>query len=276
MLGDNDAPSEGHAVLSPGPSDGAAPTTPRRSPRKAAEAERAAKEMKALKEEMKALAKLPWCGQAEKLGPSEAEILTHYEHRVVEEPKLIKGELVMHPIIKYHIKYEAAGAGAKERTMSMRGLNATRMGEALLSSEKTPINVKEAVARKMRSSAAKAFMSELESKRRAETAAMANMNELDMARKRMKPDGSAHAKEEERKGVMDRYVAKDPPMPPELFGLCLHYMSVFFIMCRIPFFVSTNTYFLRFLWSLRPAFVKKLPSASEVSSSSSAAVLLYA
>lgn len=146
--------------------------------------------------------------------------------------------------------------------MSIKGLNATRLGESLLKLECVPLDVKESVARKMRSSAAKKFTAELDSKRRAQE--VPDSSELLTKRKSAKIDGSAAAKEEVRRDTLSKFIARDAGMPKELFDVALYYMSVFFIMCRIPFVVAASVYFKRFLWSLRPSFVKLLPSQASL------------
>lgn len=55
-----------------------------------------------------------------------------------------------------------------------------------------------------------------------------------------------------------KYVATDAAMPDEWFKLCCYYLAIFFYMCRISFHVVTNPHFLRFLWSVRPNFGKKI------------------
>lgn len=243
---------EGEPSRAPSPS-----RTPRRSPRRSDDAAKQAakEELKKLHDDMEALGKLPWCGQAEKLGATEKIILSYYEHRIVFENKMKDGNFWREPQIKYRSKYEAA---SKERAMSMKGLNATRLGESLLKLDSTPHEVKEAVARKMRSKLAKDYIANLETKRRAETAP--ESSELLVKRKASKTDGLASAKEGERQETLTKYVARDASMPSELFNLCMYYMSSFFIMCRIPFMVAESRYFLRFLKALRPTFVKQLPS----------------
>lgn len=142
--------------------------------------------------------------------------------------------------------------------MSYKGLNATRLGEALLKSESTPDNIKEKVGRKMRSSFAKEFIGKLDlAKRR--TSVSTESSELLQKQKACKVDGHASAKADERDESLEKYIVRDPPMPTELYDMCLYFMSVFFIMCRIPFVVAGNSYFLKFLKALRPNFVKRLP-----------------
>lgn len=229
----------------------------RRSPRKSPEAAaRAAKELESMQQEMMALGKLPWCGQADKLGATEKEIISHYEHFIVFEDKLKHGRLYKEPYIIYRTQYEPVG---KQRKMSMKGLNVSRLGDALLKLESTPGDVKEKVARKMRSTLAKEYISSLEAKRKSEVVDDGT-SELLIKRKTMKADGKAVAKEEERHSTIEKYVAKDAAMPPDLFNTCLYYMGVFFIMCRIPFAVAHNRYFVKFIQSLRPVFLKLLPS----------------
>lgn len=206
--------------------------------------------------ELDASAAMPWCGQAEKLGAVEKEILSHFDHQVVMQQKLMGGEVIKEPQIKYRTKYEKAG---KERKMSRKGLNATRMGETLLKSEDTPDAVKEQIARKMRSGFAKEFLATLKSKRAVEEDANQD-SELLAKRKASKVDGNAHTKVAERQASMERYVVKDPPMPPEHFNLSYYFMAVFFFMCRIPFAVVDNHYFRQFLIAVRPTFQKQLHS----------------
>mmetsp|Transcript_46387 Transcript_46387/g.115046 ORF Transcript_46387/g.115046 Transcript_46387/m.115046 type:complete len:284 (-) Transcript_46387:38-889(-) len=227
----------------------------RRSPRKSAEgAAQAMANAAGLAKDLEAIANLPWCGQAEKLGEIEREILSHYDHRICLENKLSSdGQTLKEPFIKYKSKYEMAH---RERKMSMKGLNPTRLGEALLRADTTPDEVKEKVARKMRSAFAKEFIAKLERKRQAE---QPKEEELQMMRKALKVDGSVQTKEHERQRYIERYVNKDAPMTKDLFDICKYYMAVFFFMCRIPFLVVSSKYFLKFLWAVRPAFVKLLP-----------------
>ena len=243
-------------------------------------------------------AKLPWCGQAEKLGPCEKAIMSHYDHRIVWTRKL-KGDLsylashhqrppattshhksclpsepishhqcslpaCMHadgdtynePSIKYRSKYEPAGA--KERDMGRRALNPSRLGDILLTAASTPDDVKEALARQMRSQISKDYVAKLDTSKRA--AAENATSELAEMRKAAKVDGSARAKQEERDNLISKYVAVDAAMPKELFDTCFYLMTVFFLLCRVSWGVVGSTYFLRFLWALRPSFVKMMPS----------------
>jgi len=225
------------------------PNPPRRSPRKSpAGNEQARLDREKLQKELEAIAKLPWCGQAEKLGATEKEILSHYSHHhVVFDKKLKNGEfLYEEPSIKYISKYETAG---RERTMSMKGLNATRLGEALLKSELTPDDVKLKAGQKMRSHFAKSYIAKMQEKSLANT--VSEVGELEQKRKSAKTDGTAQHNCDERQRTIDKFVLKDAPMPEAHFNLCQYYMAVWFLMSRTPFLVADNIYFRKFLQALR-------------------------
>ena len=67
-----------------------------------------------------------------------------------------------------------------------------------------------------------------------------------------------HDKLDERVQLITRYVARDAPMPTELFKLVLYYLSIAIFMLRLPFSTVTSVYFMRFLWALRANFAKQL------------------
>ena len=107
----------------------------------------------------------PWLGKTENFDGASKLIISHYTHRITEERKLDGANIIMVPKIFFRTKYEPA---SKEKTMTgEKALNQTRMGEYLLTSEHTPDDVKEAVARKMRSSKAKEIVAAFDAKRKA-------------------------------------------------------------------------------------------------------------
>lgn len=214
--------------------------------------------------QLDALAKLPWCGQAQHLGPVEKEIVAHFDHMVVKMQTIdgVSGVVMHTPQVKYRTKYEKE-SGCKERVMSMKGLNPSRMGDVLLASDLTPHDVKLRLSKIMRTKAAKAFASAEHDRvmQKAMAGGSATIEEeLQKRSKAAKIDRSANAREDERQQILDKYIAIDAAMPQELFDTAMHYLTVFFIMCRVPFSVVTNKYFLKFLESIRPAFSKQMPS----------------
>lgn len=107
--------------------------------------------------------------------------------------------------------------------MSIKGLNPSRLGEALLKSEKTPADVKEKVARKMRSTYAKEFVAKLELKRSCREPDE-ELQELMEQRQKISQSG-AQAQEIARQETLDTYVVKEAAIPKDLFNvrvLALH------------------------------------------------------
>ena len=193
----------------------------------------------------------PWLGKTAKLDTVGKEIISHYVHRIITENKLHGADVVTVPRIKYRTKYEAAD---KERTMG-ENWNPTRLGEYLLSSIHTPDEVKESVARKMRSTKAKDFVKALDSKKRAGDTML---EQLHSVRKASKSGNGAQETQNEREQLITKYVARDAEMPNELFKLILYYLSIVIFMCRLPFSIVMNAHFMRFLWALRPNFAKQM------------------
>eukprot|EP00966_Prymnesium_polylepis_P336784 7391746-Prymnesium_polylepis.2 len=107
----------------------------------------------------------PWLGKAAKLDKTSLLIISHFHHRIIEETTLQHGgAVVLTPKIKYRTKYEPAH---KEREIKADTFNPTRLGDYLVASELTPDEVKEKVARQMRSSKAKAYVASLDAKKQA-------------------------------------------------------------------------------------------------------------
>lgn len=199
---------------------------------------------------------MAWCGQAEKLGVAEKEILSHFQHQVVKENKLQDGETIAEPFIKYRTIYEKPG---KERKMSRKGLNATRMGELLLKSDDTPDNVKETIASKMRSAFAKDFVANLRAKRAAAHEAEAQeTSELMEKRKSSRIDGTAAGRVQDRQATLDSFVNKEPALSPEHANIINYRMSIFFYMCRLPFMLVDSKYLRDFLKAIRVTFEKSM------------------
>lgn len=191
--------------------------TPRRSPRASpARAEQAENNLAELQKDLDAIAGMPWCGQAEKLGAVEREILSHFEHQIAHEHKLQDGQVLKEPYIKYCTKYEKPG---KERKMSRKGLNATRLGELLLKSGDTPEAVQEQIASKMRSAFAKDFVTKLRAKRAAEEVQSGELMELQLKRKAIQVDGKASCKAKDRQATLDSFVNREPALATEHFNM---------------------------------------------------------
>lgn len=106
----------------------------------------------------------PWLGKAAKLDSIGKTIIAHYDHRFFSERKVHGGDIVDEPKIKYKTKYEPA---AKERVMAAGAFNPSRLGDYLICSEHTPDEVKEEVARKMRSKKSQEVCAKLDTKRKA-------------------------------------------------------------------------------------------------------------
>ena len=204
--------------------------------------------------ETQALLDTPWLGAASNLADAGKLVLKYYDHRNVLDNVIKDGALTQVPIIKYKTTFEPA---VKERTMKATAFNPSRLGDYLIKSTHTPAHVKEQVARKMKSGAAKDYVKLLE---RDEKVLQLDNGDLLRAAKVHKTDGGAQAKADDRQGAIERYVARDAAMPPELYSICFHLMAVFFLMCRLSFGVVGSAYFLRFLWALRPNFAKQLPA----------------
>ena len=80
-------------------------------------------------QELNELMKKPWLGQVDKNDKVGLLIVSHYEHRSVQgELKVINGEEIMQPKIKFRIKY--APLDTNEKEMTRKSYNQTRMGEA--------------------------------------------------------------------------------------------------------------------------------------------------
>ena len=193
----------------------------------------------------------PWLGKAAKLDAVGREIISHYVHRIITENKLHGAKVVTIPKIRYRTKYEPED---KERVMG-ENWNPTRLGEYLLASIHTPAEIKEAVARKMRSAKAKEFVRALDSSKRAGDTMQ---EQLHGVRKASKSGGGAQEKHNDREQLMTKYIAIDAAMPTELFKLILYYLSILIFMCRLPFSIVTSVHFMRFLYALRPNFAKKM------------------
>ena len=106
----------------------------------------------------------------------------------------------------------------------------------------------------MRSAKARDFVRALDSQKRAGEDMHAQLQTVAKASKA----GGVHDKLDERVQLITRYVARDAPMPTELFKLVLYYLSIAIFMLRLPFSTVTSVYFMRFLWALRPNFAKQL------------------
>lgn len=164
------------------------PPRARKSPRKSpAGHQQAEEDFEALQAHLQRLAEMAWCGQAEKLGCTEKEILSHYEHEIVFEKKLKGAFVLREPLIKYRLKYETT---AKMSAMSMKGLNPTRLGERLLKSNATPMEIKQQVGRKMRSQFARQFIASFDAKKASEDEAI-KASELLTTRRDAMIDGEA-------------------------------------------------------------------------------------
>ena len=124
------------------------------------------------------------------------------------------GAIVSVPKICFRTKYEPV---AKERVMG-ENWNPTRLGEYLLASEHTPEEAKLAVARKMRSAKAKAFVANYESTKRAGDTML---EQLHSTRKASKLGSGAQEKHDARTQLMTKYVAVDAAMPSDLYELVL-------------------------------------------------------
>eukprot|EP00966_Prymnesium_polylepis_P188686 4372352-Prymnesium_polylepis.1 len=90
--------------------------------------------------------------------------------------------------------------------MSENGFNPSRLGDYLIKSDSTPDEVKEAVARKMKSKVAKDFVAELDKKRKAGDTMF---EQLHATRKEMRPQG-AQQKQDARDETITKYIAADP------------------------------------------------------------------
>ena len=141
--------------------------------------------------------------------------------------------------------------------MTRKSYNQTRMGEALLAAKYVPYQVKLEVAKVMRSGKAVAFREK--HRQEAEAASDAAADAADHARKELKTDGDARAKNDADNNLITKYIHRDAAVPEELFHLNMYLMTLFFLMCRISFSVASNIYFRKFLQAMRPAFEKRLP-----------------
>ena len=137
----------------------------------------------------------------------------------------------------------------------MFGRNETRLAKYLLKSEHTPDGVKETVARKCRFAEAVEYAKQLDSKKRAGDSMVAQLKET---RKAARASGSAEEKHDERSQLITKYMAQEAAMPKELLRLIMASLAVFIFMCRLPFSLVMNVHFIRFLWSIRPNFAKKI------------------
>ena len=196
----------------------------------------------------------PWLGKADKLDATGKAIIAEYEHRIVAEQQIHEGVMVEVPKIKYRTKHEAQ---SKERLMGAGGFNPSRLGDYLLKSPDTPEDVKERVARKMRSAHAKEFVAELDKKNKIGE----QMHEsLSSTRKEQKISGAAaggaEARHNDRERKITDFVARDAAMPAELSSMIMYLIGVFIYMCRLPFSFVSNVHFTRFLWAIRPNFAK--------------------
>ena len=86
--------------------------------------------------------------------------------------------------------------------------------------------------------------------------------QLHTIRKSARPAGGALQKDDERTQLITQFVARDAPMPPELFKSILYFLGIFIYMCRLPFSIVMNLHFMRFLWALRPNFAKQIVPAT--------------
>ena len=84
------------------------------------------------------------------------------------------------------------------------------------------------------------------------------MDQLQSMRKLVKPDGDAHAREDERQAQITGYISRDPALPEGQFNLCLYLLTVMVLMCHLTFSFVNNHYVREFLRALRPNFEKKL------------------
>lgn len=244
------------AAESPHPRRSSSEQQRRRSPRTPEGAKQAAEEVSALQKELDDASNLPWLGQTAKLDKVGQFIISLYEHRIIQaDSKIANGEVVKEYKIKYRTKYEPV---ENEKIMGCKGFNQSRLGEYIFNSCRyTPAAVKLQVASMMRSSKAKQYVANAEVRQNAARDAAANL--ADESRKMMKTDGDARAKDNADNSLITKYISRDSPMPAELYQLNLFLMTLFFLMCRISFTVSTNLYFRKFLKALRPSFEIKLP-----------------
>ena len=237
---------------------------PRRSPRTPEGAAQAAAEISQLQQELNDLAKLPWMGQTAKQDKTGLLIVSFYEHRIVpgsDNKKIIGGEVVEEPRIKFRTKYEPV---EKERFMGSKGFNQTRLGEYLIDSHYTPDSVKYQIASVMRSGKAKAYVAKVDTEKHLARDLAASA--ADESRKCFKTDGGARAKQDADNCLITKYIQRDAAMPDDLFQLNMFLMTLFFLMCRVSFSVATSIYFRKFLEALRPSFEHKLPRGSRLRS----------
>jgi hypothetical protein len=193
----------------------------------------------------------PWLGKADRFDGTQKLIISHYEHRIILDRKLDGGAVVHVPKIALRTKYEPVD---KERQISEGGLNPSRLGDYLIESSYTPDRVKEEVARKMRTKTSKRIVQEIDATR---TAGDSMAEVLQTSRKAAKA-GTAEGKDNDRSDTITKYIVADAALPDELYSVVLHCLAVFIFMCRLPFSIVVNCHFLRFLWSLRPTFAKRI------------------
>lgn len=62
------------------------------------------------------------------------------------------------------------------------------------------------------------------------------MDQLQSMRKLVKPDGDAHAREDERQAQITGYISRDPALPGGQFNLCLYLLTVMVLMCHLTFY----------------------------------------
>ena len=140
----------------------------RHSPRSRVGAEQQGDEIDRMQAELDKEAEAPWFGQAKKLDVAGREILSHFTASVAHENKLHgdAGGILKIPYLKFRTIYEEQ---KKERCMKGRkAMNISRMGEYLIKSVATPADVKERVARLMRSEVARKFLASLQTSERAQ------------------------------------------------------------------------------------------------------------
>lgn len=198
----------------------------------------------------------PWLGQAERIDAIGKEILKYYTQRVVMVRVVVEdGTLKSVPKIKYKTIYET-----HEREMTDKGFNPTRLGEHLLKSDKTPRDIKEVIAKKMKSKFARDYLAKIESNKRILEKAEDTAIELKQTNIKHQAIGTAAQRDEDRQLMITKYIARDAVMPDEIAQLAMYFLSICIYMCRLPFSIVTNPHFRRFLRAVRPNFEKRFSS----------------
>ena len=134
-------------------------------------------------DELEALLRKPWRGQARQLKPVRFEVLAQFEERGVRVPKLDDGVMIQTVATKYWVKWDGE-ATAKTTTK----LNITRLFEELLKSKHCDHSIKANLAKQMNKKPAKEFLA-----KEAHTALSpaAQQAESELQAKRTKVDGKA-------------------------------------------------------------------------------------